>query len=174
MSATDNNPISFNLQSPLNFSFKILRAPSTTYFCQSVKIPDVTLESANVPSPSILVPMAGDHVAFSPLTLTFKVDDDLQNWLEMFNWMTTAGNVENVSREYKIMENNPNYAGYGIYSDLQLFTIDSQKNPSYVVTFERCFPSSLSGPNFDTMNTTVKYISSTVTFKYTKFHFSLP
>jgi hypothetical protein len=174
MAATDTNPISLDLQSPLNFMFTIKRAPATSYFCQDVKIPNVSLPAVKVPSPSLTVPMIGDHVVYEPLSLTFKVDDNLQNWLEMYNWLKAIGNPENTSQNYITLENNKNYSGYGIYSDLQLFILDSQKNPTYLFTFERCSPTFLSGPHFESTDNSIPYINSTVNLSYTKFKISLP
>ena len=174
MTQLTNNPQSVNLQSQLNYYFTIQRAPGVTFYCQSVKIPNITLPPAKVPTPSLYIPMIGDHLVYDDLELTFKVTDDLQNWLEIYNWITAIGNPDNTGKNYKILEANPDYAGYGIYSDLQLFTLDSQKNPTYVFTFHHCSPTGLTGPQFGTTDETVKYITSSVRFNYLKYHISLP
>ena len=174
MTALDTNPISLNLQSELNYRFVIMRAPATSFWCQSVKIPDVSLPPLKIPSPSLAIPMQGDHMVYNPLSLTFKVDDNLQNWLEIYNWLEGVGNPQNNSQKYINMENNKNYSGFGLYSDLQLFILDSQRNPTYVFTFERCSPTFLTGPNFQATDNTVEYITSTATFSYAKYKISLP
>jgi len=174
MAATDSNPISQNLQSPVNFAFRLKRAPSLSYRTQSFKVPNVSLRAAKAPSPSLSVNYVGDHVEFQPLALTFLVDEQLQNWLEIFNWMTGSGNVENTGTEYATMANRKDYSGYGIYSELQMFQMNSQKIPILVYTFERCQPISLGGPQFDTKDTSINYLTSEVVFSYTKFSISTP
>lgn len=174
MTVLSENPISLNLQSELNFKFMLRRAPATEYWCQTFKVPNITLPPSRVPSPSLRVPMQGDHLVFEDLTLTFKIDDQFQNWLEMHNWMTGIGNPNNTGNNYTQLESNPNYLGYGLYSDLQLFVMDSQHQATLVFNFERCSPIFLSGPQFVTKDGTVNYMDSTVNFSYLKYHISLP
>lgn len=174
MSVISQQPQSLNLASELNFYFVISRAPSVTYFCQDIKLPDIGLPMAKVPSPSLGVPLVGDHVVYDNLSLSFKVDEDLQNYLEIFNWLIAIGDPTNTGISYKNLQNNPDYTGYGLYSDLQLFTMDTQKNVKYVVTFERCTPIKLLGPKYNVKEDTVNYISSGVEFSYTKFNIKLP
>jgi len=174
MTVLSENPISLNLQSELNFKFVLKRAPATEYWCQTFKVPNITLPAARVPSPSLRVPMQGDHLIYDDLTLTFKIDDQFQNWLEMHNWMTAIGNPTNTGKNYTQLESTPNYTGYGLYSDLQLFAMDSQHQVTLVFNFERCSPIFLSGPQFVTKDGTVSYMDSTVNFSYLKYHISLP
>jgi hypothetical protein len=174
MTALSYNSNSLNLLSKLNFYFTLQRAPSLTYFLQEIKIPNKSLSPAKYPSPSLNIPSVGDHVIYDPLELKFKVTDDLQNWLEINNWLDAIGDPLNSGNKYKTLENNPEFLGYGIYSSLQLFTLDSQKNPSYVFTFEKCWPSALSGPDFNTTDETLPYITASVQFNYTKYNISLP
>jgi len=167
-------PQTLNLASELNFYFVIQRAPSVTYFCQDIKLPDMSLPPAKAPLPSLSNPLVGDHINYEPLSLSYKVDENLQNYLELHNWMVAIGDPSNTGKQYKQLETNQDYSGYGIYSDLQLFTLDTQKNVKYVVTFERCWPTKVSGPKYDTKDETVNYITSTADFYYTKFRISLP
>ena len=174
MSVLESQPQTLNLASELNFQFILQRAPSVSYFCQEFTIPDVGLPSARVPTPSRLIPFVGDHMVFENLSLTFKIDEDLQNYLEIFNWMHAIGNPNNTGTQYTQLEKNKDYSGYGIYSDIQVFTLDTQKQTKYVVTFKHCSPISLTGPKYTTKNPSVNYMPSTVNFTYTDFTFNLP
>jgi hypothetical protein len=174
LSIIASQPQTLNLASELNFYFTIMRAPSVTYFCQDVAIPNVSLPPAKIPGPSLMYPVVGDHLVYSNLNLSFKVDENLQNYLEILNWLVGIGDPTNTGSQYSQLEKNKDYSGYGIYSDLQLFTLDTQKNTKYVITFEKCSPISLSGPKYGTKDATVNYITSNVEFSYRKFHISLP
>lgn len=173
MTAVGHNPININYQSEKKFVFKLQRAPALSYFCQSVNIPDISLQAAMAPTPSLRVPLQGDHMIFNPLTLTFKIDESLQNWLEIFNWLTGIANPDNKKIPYDLISKNPDWTGYGIYSELQLFVMDSKNNPTYIFNFEHCFPSSLSGPKFQSTEQDVTYIESTVQFLYVKYNVTL-
>jgi len=174
MPVLDSNPGSLNLQSSLNWTMNLIRAPGITYFLQSIKVPNIMINPPKVPSPSLGIPMVGDHLNFEPLEVKFKVADNFQDWLEIYNWLVALADPSNKGTKYLQLENNPSYLGYGLYSDLQVITLDSQKNPSYVFTFERCFPMALSGPEFNTTDDNLLYITASVQFKYLKYEITLP
>lgn len=175
MPASDVNPVSLNLQSPTNFKFALRRAPSLSYWCQTFDVPGISCPPARSPSPSLSVPFLGDHLVFEPLHLTFKVDDDLQNWLEMFNWMNAINDPAGDAITYNILNNNPDYLGFGLRSPLQVFQLDSQKQATLVYHFDDAFPISLSGPKFDSQNgNDFGYITSSVTFSYVKYNVTRP
>lgn len=170
MSSLDANPITLNKQSPLNFVLRLQRAPSLSYFCNTVKIPDVVLGVTDVGSPSLTVPFIGDHMRFGPLEITFQVDSDLQNYLEVFNWLKGIGNPSNKGKILQILEDNANWTGYGVYSDIQLLTTDSYRNPSFQINFERAFPFAVSGLHFETVDPDVHFITCSVGFRFTEMH----
>jgi len=169
MAAAESQPISYNLQAPQNFVFNIKRIPAIDYFCVKAKIPSLTLPAAKVPSPSLEIPQPGDHVVYEPLTLTFKVDSILQNWIEIHNWITAIGDPSNKGTEYKKLENNSPISPYGLVSDISLFKTDSQNNPDLLWTFQNAWPTFLSGFEFDSTDANIIYLTATVMFRYVRF-----
>ena len=91
MSAIDNTPSNRNFLSPLNFKFTIKKAPHVNFFIQKVNIPQIDLKPPIVPNQFVNVPIPGDHIDYSTLNITFKVDEDLQNYLEIHNWIKELG-----------------------------------------------------------------------------------
>ena len=174
MTILDQQPQSTNLQSPLNFVFNIARTPSINYQCQEVNVPQIILPPAKTPTPFIGIPFPGDHINFSPLTITFKVDDLLQNWLEIFNWMNGLGNPDATATVFNQLQSNPSYSPYGEVSDIRLMNLNSQKNPTYVFTFEKAWPTSLSGLSFTSKDPSLNYMTASVTFMYLKYSLSYP
>jgi hypothetical protein len=169
MSAMDRNPLSTNLASPLNFLFVLKRAPALTYFCTGVKLPYVAIDPAIVNSPSLEVAYPGDHIKYSPITLSFKVDENFQNWQEVLNWMNGISNPENDGIVYTQLEIAGEWTPYTIYSDVSVIQLDSQNNPILDWSFDRAFPIALSGPEFNSKSDDVVFLESTVVLKYTKF-----
>jgi hypothetical protein len=174
MSALNQNPLTTNLATSLGFRFEIKRAPSLSYHCLSVKLPDVNLIPVQIPTPSLAVPYVGDHLEYSNLEATFKIDADMQNWLEMFNWIEALGNPTNKAEHYRALESRPSWSNFSLYSNLLLFQLDSQNNPLLIFTFEHASPIRLSGPKFQSTDSSEIFMSSTVEFKYLKFKVSTP
>jgi hypothetical protein len=168
MSAIKDLPSNPNFLSPLNFTFKVRRAPHLNFFIQEAKIPGIAIQPTMIANPLIRVPYSGDHIDYDPLVISYKVDEDLQNYLEIYNWLVGLGTPESL-QQYADLEAQPSMLGGGIKSDLDLVILSSSKNPNYSITYVDAFPISIDGLSFDTTRTDVDYISTTVTFKYTSY-----
>jgi hypothetical protein len=166
MSAITRQPTNRNFLSPLGFRFVLLKAPGVEYFIQSINIPSINLGVANVPTPFVRMPFAGDHLEFGELTISFKIDEDMKNYLEIYNWMIGLGFPDKFD-QYKAISNTPTKDG--VYSDASLVILTSSKNPNIEVKFKNMFPISLDPIQFDTTQTDVEYVSTTATFKYQSF-----
>lgn len=153
-----------NFLSPLNFKFQLKRAPHINFFVQTANIPGLALPAINVPSPLIRVPFPGDHLQYDELTITFRVDEDMQNYFEIHNWIRGLGKLSYI--EYQNLAQTPVYTGESLTSDISLIVLTSQKNPNYEFTFRDAFPISLSGMEFTTMAEDVAYIEASASFRY--------
>lgn len=165
MSALDNNPDNLNFLSPLNFNFRLKRAPNLNFFVQKINLPSIGFTSTQQTNPFVNIPIAGDHVQYGDLTVTFKVDEDLNNYLEIHNWIRALTFPDNFE-EYSNLSRNPEYTGEGITSDIILIISNSVKIPNFEVNFRNAYPTSLTALSFQTTDTTVEFISATATFKY--------
>jgi hypothetical protein len=167
MSAIDNRPDNLNFLSPLNFKFVLKRAPHVNFFLQKVNLPQITINpTPTYPNPLINVPLAGEHITFSPLSITFKVDEDLQNYLEIFNWIKALGDYGRDGDYGKLQNANPG-SDSGLYSDISLMILSSTKMPNFEITFMDAFPTTLTAMTFNTTDPDVQYIEAQVEFRYT-------
>ena len=91
MSAIKNLPDNYNLLSPVGFRFQIKKLPTVTYFCQSVNIPGISLGEALRATPFVDFSVPGDKVSYDDLSISFLIDEDLSNFLEVFGWMKKLG-----------------------------------------------------------------------------------
>jgi hypothetical protein len=169
MSAIDNKPENLNFLSPLNFKLVLKRAPHVNFFLQKVNLPQVSINpTPEYGNPLINIPLAGEHITFSPLSITFKIDEDLKNYLEIFNWIKALGDY-NRNGDYAALQNAAAGSDKGLYSDISLMVLSSTKMPNYDITFTDAFPTSLSAMTFSTTDSDVKYLEAQVEFRYTIF-----
>ena len=97
--------------------------------------------------------MPGDTIDYGALDLTFVVDEELKNYLEIHKWL-----LENSSAKPK-------------YKDI-LLSVQTNKNTiNKQVRFHDAFPTTLDTLAFTSQDTTVEYISCAVSFSYNKFTF---
>lgn len=175
MSAVDNTPTNRNFLSPLNFKMVLQRAPMISFFLQSFSLPGLTFEGPmTMPTPFVKIPLPGDHLNFAPLTVSFAVDEDMKNYLEIFNWIASiAGPTSLTPGEPNSLYGIDNSIGTDpldtIRSDIKILILSSSKNPNIEITFKDAFPSALGEMSFATTASSVNYLESTVTFEYIKY-----
>jgi hypothetical protein len=153
-----------NFLSPINFKFAIKRAPHVNFFVQGVNLPGLSLPDIDVSNPLIRVPYPGDHLLYDELDLSFKVDEDLKNYMEIHEWLRALG--KRSYDEYKTLTQKISTTGEGIRSDMTLTVLTSNRNANYSVTFKDAFPIKLSGINFDVTSSDVDYVQASATFRY--------
>ncbi len=157
---TETEPSNKNFLSPLGFKFSIKKTPHVNYFVQSVSLPGVSLGSANMPSPFVRIPIAGDHIGYGDLQITFKIDEDMANYLEIFNWIKQIGFPDNFDQ----------YDPAGVYSDATLTILSSAMNAKFEVNFVDMYPTDLGGFNFNTVAADVDYVETIATFRFRTFN----
>jgi len=153
-----------NFLSPLGFRFVLNRAPNIEYFCQAATLPTISMVEAIQTNPFVNIPRPGDKISYEPFTLTFRVDEEMKNYLEIYNWIIGLGHPENF-RQYK----NLDTSRASIYSDGALIILNSNNNPIVRISFEDMFPLSLSPLAFDVTQTDIEYLQAEVTFRYRQF-----
>jgi hypothetical protein len=166
MSIIENTPDNKNFLSPLNFRFQIKRAPHINFFIQRVNIPEISIQNTNHPNPFVKIPYSGEHIDYGELRLSFKVDEDLQNYLEIHNWIKGLGFPKNFG-QYKTLNDGNILEGNGLRSDISVIVLNSNKNPNYEIVYVDAFPVALSGLQFETTDTTVDYLTASAEFRYT-------
>ena len=72
-----------NFLSPLGFRFLLNKAPNIEYFCQVATLPTISMTEINRSNPFVAIPQPGDRIVYEPLTLQFRVDEDMTNYLEI-------------------------------------------------------------------------------------------
>lgn len=155
-------PTNKNFLSPLGFKFAIKKTPHVNYFVQSINLPSVTVGSTSIPTPFIKIPVTGDHLQFGDLSITFKVDEDMANYIELFNWIKAIGKPDNYT-QYNPAEQ---------YSDATLSVLSSSYKVKQEILFYDIFPVDLGGFTFMSTSGDVDYIESIVTFRFRNFDFA--
>jgi hypothetical protein len=93
------------------------------------------------------------------------VDEDLQNWFEVHNWLRSLGFPDNFNEYAEIKAQTPT-SGKGIRSDISLVLLNAVKLPKWQISFRECFPISLSSLDFGTTSGDVNYITAKASFRY--------
>jgi hypothetical protein len=167
-SAFSNQIGNRNFLSPIGFKFTLARYPKVSFFTNSARIPELTMSVAIQPNYLNEIPVPGSAMTFGDFNLRFLVDENMENYMAIHNWLTGLGFPE-TTKQYKDLTTN----GDGIrdskeaFSDGSLSILNSNYKSTATVKFRDLFPVSLSSLEFDATPTDVVYLTAQVTFKYT-------
>jgi hypothetical protein len=153
-----------NFLSPLEFVVFVKRLPNVQFFTQSVNIPSFSMQLIEQPNPFKPTPVPGDRVVYGDLQISFIVDESMNNYIEVYNWMKGL-TFPNEFNQYKNLDDSE----YGIYTDISIVVMNSHKNPNIEFLFKDCFPVSLSDMTLDTTQSDLIYPQATVTFAFKDF-----
>jgi hypothetical protein len=152
--------------SPTGFRFVLNRTPSINYFTYSAPLPTLSLGDYDVATPFVALPYPGDKLRYEPLTLRFRVDEDLTNYMEIQNWLTSLGYPESFNQSAYSSKSSLAFKSNNIFSDGSLIIMSSNQNPNLNINFEDMFPISLTELTFDSSLADIEYLEATVTFRY--------
>ena len=165
-----------NYLSPVGFKLILSKAPKVDFLCQSANIPQISMGTAVQPTYLKDIPVPGDKVLYDDFSVRFLIDEDMQNYLQIYNWITGLGYPESVE-QYKNLEkddptgrskikNNTDERWFE-FSDMSLQILSSNYQPNRIINFSDAFPISLSTLEFDASERDYNYFTAEVTFKYT-------
>jgi hypothetical protein len=157
-----------NFLSPVGFKFTLSKDPQVTFFCNSARIPEITLSLAQQPTYLKDIDVPGGKLQYGDLSLRFLVDEDMVNYMAVHNWLTGLGFPETTKQYADLITNNDDIKDpLKSFSDGSLYILDSNYNTNAIVKFKDLFPVSLTSLDFDSTQTDIQYFTADVTFKYT-------
>ncbi len=157
-----------NFLSPVGFKFSLSKEPKVSFFCNSARIPEITLSLVQQPSYLKDLDIPGGKVQYGDLSLRFLVDEDMQNYMAIHDWITGLGFPESTEQYANLITNEDGTQdSKKAFSDGSLYILDSSYNTTAIVKFKDLFPMSLSSLEFDATQTDVQYFTADVSFKYT-------
>ena len=192
--ALDRQPTKFDYASPTQFKFNIMKLPKVEFFCTAVNVPGISLGGSMIQSTPLKdIPIPGDKLDYSPLSMTFMVDENLENYREIHGWLVGLG-FPTDRKEFRDLlrsgtdrfptstgANQETDAGKvkygststgGVYSDATLNILTSKNTPNIEVRFSDVFPTALTGLQYDTGATDVQYLTAIVTMQYKIYEFA--
>lgn len=164
MSTLTTYPVNKSFLSNNKFDFVLDRIPNFTFFVQSINLPSISLNPVVVQTPASPVQIPGNIMNFSQLSMTFMVDEEMQSWYELYDWIKQVANPESNDKIGRL-SGQPG-SNRHITSDASLIIKTNSNNPNYKVSFVDLFPIDLGEITFSSIESQ-DFVSSSVTFGYT-------
>jgi len=157
MAESSRQPKNLNYFIPTGFKFMIDKIPHVNFFCQSTNLPGLSAGQWLMTTPLRDIPVAGDKIQMNELRVRFIIDEELQNWLEIYDWIKGITFPEELDQ-------------YGeVYSDGTLSILTSNKNIQYVAKFTNLFPVDLTDIEMSSDVADAEVVASDVTFAYSTY-----
>lgn len=160
--------INFNSTSTLNqnpsfalpYSFRLTidgqKYKNAMFSVQRVEIPDITATAAPMNLPQRNIAFAADKLEYTDLNVTFLLDEDFTNYIEIHDWMYGA-------------VTQPDSPEIDKYKDISLLVLSSHNVVVREFKFVKAFPVNLSSVAFDSTLTDAEYLTASAVFHYSYF-----
>ena len=160
-----------NFLSPVGFKFTLAKEPKVAFFCNSAQIPDISLGTAIQPSYLKDIDVPGDKLSYGDFSLRFLVDENLENYMAIHNWLVGLGYPESTEQYKKFTTNEDGITDpKEAFRDGSLHILNSNFRDIAVVKFKDLFPIYLTSLEFESTDTDIQYFTAEVTFKYTVYN----
>ena len=178
-------PSKMDYASPVQFRFKIAKLPQVEFFIQTVNLPGISIAEATVPTPLYDYPVPGDEISYQSLDISFLVDENLNNYKELHDWLSGLG-FGKTHQQFADMratgtDRFPGTAAStaasgtatpgpipegSIYSDATLTILNSKNIAKTEVRFQNVFPTSIGSLSYDVKAGDVDYLTVQASFTY--------
>lgn len=184
-------PDKLDYASPTQFKFGIHQLPLVEFNSVGCNLPGISMGDAIFPTPFKAIPMMGDTITFENLTITFIVDEYLENYITVHNWMTAIGFPKNRKQfsDFRAVTSNtpqarqgvssdigdtqPSTSANALFSDATITILSNKNNPILNVKFRDIYPVSLSALEYTQTATDIEYQTATVDFSYQLYEFEV-
>jgi len=139
-----------NYLSPISFGLTIdhSKFANLEYFCNKVSLPSIDAPAVKLQRRGQAAYFAGDTVTYPDLSVSFIVTENMDNYLELFNWIKNNREREAV-----------------LTADIILSVLSSHNNVTRQLRFVNAIPVALGGLEFDATGN-VEYLTTNATFSY--------
>lgn len=176
MTALTRNPSNTDLLQSTKFRLVFERFQGLTFFCQSANLPGVSLTEIPRPTPFIDLYHPGEKMLYDTLNVTFLVNEDLQSWIELHDWIRGATFPTNFEEYVKLTRETPgsniraSYSKSPVYSDASMTIYSNKNNPRFRIKFADIFPTNVGSILFNVSDTAENIITADATFRFSYYN----
>jgi len=180
----NEQPQNLDYLSPTQFKFTMLQLPQVEFFVTAANLPAITLTDTDMQTPYKVIPMMGTELTFDVFTITFIVDEEMRNYIELHNWMVSIGfpsSREQFAAHRSTTSTTPSATrgtttptrtptsrtpANSMFTDATLTMLSNKNNPMVEARFLNMFPTALGELSFSQDATDIDYIKCEATFAY--------
>lgn len=154
-----------NLLQPTSFKLVVDRKhyKNLEFFCQSVMLPSLSAVPVEIPYRRITsIPFAADKLTYGELTANILLDENMNSYIELYNWMHRLVELNEVSPSERA-------SGVPTYADITVAILSSHNNTTRNIRYQDCIPTLLGDVSLEAATGDVTPVVIPVSFKFSKF-----
>ena len=177
-------PEKLDYASPTQFKFIINQLPKVEFFTTAVNVPGISSSDVLMNTPFKSIPQMGTNLTYENLSVTFLVDEYLENYKSLHDWLiaigfpknreqfsTFRGNTSNSpistsGTSQDIGDVQPSTSARGMFSDATLTILSNKNNPIVEIRFQDLYPLNIGALEFNQNATDVEYLTVSAEFVY--------
>lgn len=135
------------------------------FFCTTATLPSLAQSEVLQSYGNRNAYVPGDTLEYGTFEVSFIVDEEMKNYIEMFNWIKKNAdhNVQRTKTGQGTHEEK--------YKDITMSVLTAKNTVNKQIRFTDAFPTNLGELSFTTQDTAVEYLTCTVSFRYNRFEF---
>ncbi|MDB4372587.1 hypothetical protein N9Z53_02305, partial [Mariniblastus sp.] len=137
------------------------------YFCQSIQLPSMDVPAAELPYSRLsTMPIAGDKLNFGTLECMVIVDENLNAYKEMFEWLqrivqtNQASGLDRARAESTLPATN---------ADITVSILSSHNNTTRTIRYIDCIPTAIGSLPMESTTGDTTIIALPVSFRFSYF-----
>lgn len=139
---------------PTSYRLSFAKFPELSFYCQSVDLPEMRTDPSTLAVPQAELKIPGTKIDFGSLTAYIIADADLQNYEELYYWMTGLAFPQDTAQFEQFITDQKNRWFSRSITNLtssqgQLDLLDANNQVSRSFRLTDCFPSSIGKLSLD-------------------------
>lgn len=134
-----------------NWVFEFDKLPNVAFKTKSITLPSISLPASSISTPNRTMSLPSNRIMYDPFTLSYLLDSDLSNYLEIYSWLTSQAQI------------GPTM------SNASVFFLDNEERQVAVMQMINAFPINLESPTLSVDNTGFEAIILSATFEHQGF-----
>ena len=172
----DRNPTNKDLLQSTKFRLEFARLPGTTYFCQSINVPGVSLSEVPRHTPFVDLYVPGEKMMYETLNVTLLIDEDIRAWQERHDWiraMTFPTDFQEYRALSKLSETSAIRRYNKLppqYTDATMSVYTNKNNLNLKIVYKDLFPTTLSSILFNSSDSADNVLTADVSFRFSYYN----
>ena len=159
----DNEILTYDIMRDCNYKLVFSNNPHVDYFVNSINYPDVTCSQVDAPFRNYALNQPGNTVIYSPLTITFLVDEKMQFTAFLERFLKNPANNE-INDENDRPFGNSEMNEYRV--DLEVHMLNNNSQPNVVIRYEGILCTYVGDIQYSNQNSSPMPITQTASFVF--------